>query len=460
MLSDGSVRIKQLALEDADSDGKRRRPRGKEKLTERTEQRAGSRLKIEYVPLEDLRGSADNPRTISEKDLADLECSLEHFGVVDPIVVRRADNVVIGGHQRLAAARKLGLSHMPAVFLDISEADARLLNLALNKIGGDWDERKLALVLEELGALPEFDLTLAGFDDEEIKTHLAALEAAAYRDKEEDFDLEGAIAEARAASRVKRGEVWRLGRHRLMCGDATSAEDVAILVEGDAVDLVVTDPPYNVGYEPEGAPSGRTAGRNRKKRPGQTLGPIENDRMTPEQYQAFLDSAFANLANSLSKGGAVYVFGGTGTFLPYEHAFQAAGLHLSSVIVWDKGSLVLTRKDYHSQYELIFYGWVAGKPHAFYGGRSQTDIWSASRDRGRDYQHPTQKPIELVMRAIENSSRPGQTVLDPFAGSVPAFIAAERSGRRCLAMEIDPRFCEVAIRRWEAFSGKKARKVS
>jgi len=223
---------------------------------------------------------------------------------------------------------------------------------------------------------------------------------------------------------------------------------------------VVTDPPYNVGYEPEGAPSGRTAGRNRKKRPGQTLGPIENDRMTPEQYQAFLDSAFANLANSLSKGGAVYVFGGTGTFLPYEHAFQAAGLHLSSVIVWDKGSLVLTRKDYHSQYELIFYGWVAGKPHAFYGGRSQTDIWSASRDRGRDYQHPTQKPIELVMRAIENSSRPGQTVLDPFAGSVPAFIAAERSGRRCLAMEIDPRFCEVAIRRWEAFSGKKARKVS
>ena len=428
----------------------------------KTEQRAGPRLKIEYVALEDLRDAEYNPRTISEKDLADLERSLEHFGVVDPIVVRRADNVVIGGHQRLAAARKLGLSHMPAVFLDISEADAKLLNLALNKIAGDWDERKLALVLEELGALPEFDLSLAGFDDEEIKGHLAALEAAAYRDKAEDFDLEVAIEAARAASRVRRGEVWLLGRHRLMCGDATSAEDVATLVEGegDEVDLVVTDPPYNVGYEPEGAPSGRTAGRNRKKRPGQTLGPIENDRLTPEQYQAFLDSAFANLASSLSRGGAVYVFGGTGTFLPYEQAFQTAGFHLSSVIVWDKGSLVLTRKNYHSQYELIFYGWLAGKPHAFYGGRSQTDIWSASRDRGRDYQHPTQKPVELVARAIENSSRPGQTVLDPFVGSGTTFIAAERSGRRCLAMEVDPRFCEVAIARWESFSGKKARKVS
>ena len=156
----------------------------------------------------------------------------------------------------------------------------------------------------------------------------------------------------------------------------------------------------------------------------------------------------------------MYVFGGTGTFVPYDQAFKAAGLHLSSVIVWDKGSLVLTRKDYHSQYELIFYGWVDGKGHPFHGGRSQTDIWTVSRDHPREYLHPTQKPVELLERAIENSSRSGQTLLDPFLGSGTAIIAAERTGRRCLAMEIDPRFAEVALRRWEAFTGKKAEKVT
>ena len=158
-------------------------------------------------------------------------------------------------------------------------------------------------------------------------------------------------------------------------------------------------------------------------------------------------------------GGAVYIFGGTGTFVPYRAAFEETGLHLSSVIVWDKGSMVLTGKDYHSQYELIFYGWVDGKRHSFFGGRSQTDIWTASCDPARDYQHPTQKPLALLERAIENSSRPGQTVLDPFLGSGTAIVACERTGRRCLAIEIDPRFCEVALRRWEAFTGSKAKKV-
>jgi DNA modification methylase len=349
---------------------------------------------------------------------------------------------------------------VPVVYLDISEEKAKLLNLALNKIQGDWDEQKLAELLRELDALPDLDLSVTGFDDEEIRACLAAVEAEPFRAKEEDFDVEAAIEEARRNSRVRRGEVWSLGRHRLMCGDATSAADVDRLLAGDTGDLVVTDPPYNVDYRAEGSPSGRTPGRNGKGRRGQPLGPIENDRMTPGQYQTFLNSAFGNLARALPRGGAMYVFGGTGTFVPYNQAFKIAGLHLSSVIVWDKGSLVLTRKDYHSQYELIFYGWVDGKPHAFHGGRSQTDIWAVSRDHPQEYLHPTQKPVELMERAIENSSQPGQTVLDPFVGSGTATIAAERTGRRCLAMEIDPRFAEVALRRWEAFTGKKAEKVT
>jgi DNA modification methylase len=419
-----------------------------------------ARLKMGYVPIDELVPAPYNPRVITEEELADLTASITEFGFVDPVIARRATKQVIGGHQRLVAARRAGLTVVPVLFLDVSEEQAKLLNLALNKISGDWDERKLAELLRELDALPDLDMSVTGFDDEEIKACLAAVEAQPFRNREEDFDVEAAIEEARRSSRVRRGEVWSLGRHRLMCGDATSQADIETLLAGDTADLVVTDPPYNVDYRPESTPSGRTGGRNGKRRREQPLGPIENDRMAPEEYQAFLNSALGNLARALPRGGAVYVFGGTGTFVHYDHAFKAAGLHLSSVIVWDKGSLVLTRKDYHSQFELLFYSWVDGKPHPFHGGRSQTDIWAVSRDNAREYQHPTQKPVDLVERAIENSSRPGQTVLDPFVGSGTAVIAAERTGRRCLAMEIDPRFAEVALRRWEAFTGKAARKVT
>lgn len=416
-------------------------------------------LNIKYVAIDELRPAAYNPRTISEKELADLERSVGEFGLVDPIIVRRAGNQVIGGHQRLVVARSLDLDRVPVIFLEISEAKAKLLNLALNKIGGDWDEEKLGELLRELDALPELDLSVTGFDDDEIKAHLAALEAADLRDQEEDFDVEAAIEEARKKSRVKPGEVWALGRHRLLCGDATSTDDIDKLLAGDPVHLVVADPPYNVDYQPEGAPSGRTGRRRRRGGQSQPLGPIENDRSSPEDYQQFLNDAFRNLAGTLREGGAWYIFGGTGTFVQYSQAFDAAGLHLSSVIIWDKGSMVLTRKDFHSQYELLFYGWLDGKPHSFFGGRSQTDIWTASRDHAGEYWHPTQKPVELIERAVENSSRPGETILDPFVGSGTAIIACQRTGRRCLAMEIDPRFAEVAIQRWENFTGRKARRV-
>jgi DNA modification methylase len=415
---------------------------------------------VEYVDIDRLQPNPANPRIMPRQEMQALEHSVDHFGLVDPIIVRRQDISVIGGHQRIAAARSLGLTQVPVIFVDVSEEEAKVLSLALNKISGAWDEHKLAELLRELDGLAGLDLSVAGFDDEDIKAYLAALEAEVVRHKEENFDFEAAIQEARDTSRVQRGEVWALGRHRLMCGDAGSSADLGKLLAADIAHVVVTDPPYNVDYRPEGSPSGRTGGRKGRGQGNQTLGPIENDRMSPEQYQAFLDAAFDNVVTALAGGGAVYVFGGVGTCVAYTAAFEAAGLHLSSVIVWDKGSLVLTRKDYHSEYELIYYGWRADKPHAFYGGRSQTDIWRVQRDSPRTYQHPTQKPVELMERCIENSSRPGQTVLDPCVGSGTTIIAAERTGRRCLAMDIDPRFAEVALRRWESFTGRKARKVT
>jgi DNA modification methylase len=419
-----------------------------------------AQLNIEYVPIEQLNPAAYHPRRMSADELAALERSIRELGFADPVIVRRTGSEVIGGHQRLVAAGHLGMTTVPVVFLDISADRAKLLSLALNKISGSWDESRLAELLRQLEALPDLDVTITGFAEDEIAACLARLDAASNRDKQEEFDVEAAIVAARENSRVQAGELWALGRHRLLCGDATSEDDLHRLRGPDRVHLVVSDPPYNVDYQPERAPSGRQNKVAANRETPRALGSIANDRMSPADYQKFLDGAFGNAVRAMPEGGALYLFGGTSTFVPYARAFETTGIHLSSVIVWDKGSLVLTRKDYHSQYELIFYGWVADKPHGYYGGRKQTDIWCVPRENGKTYEHPTQKPLELIERAIENGSQAGELVLDMFAGSGTSVIASERTGRRCLAMEIDPRFCEVIVRRWEAFTGEIASRVS
>ncbi len=416
-------------------------------------------LKIQYIAVDELKPAAYHPRRMGEDELARLERSIQEFGFADPVIVRRVGLEVIGGHQRVVAAKRLGLATVPVVFLDVTPRQAKLLSLALNKISGTWDDRRLAELLSELNARSDIDLALTGFAEDEIKACLARLDAASMRDRGEDFDVDAAIADARKRSRVRPGELWALGRHRLLCGDATSDAELRRLQGRATIQLVVSDPPYNCDYQPERAPSGRQRRRGARKQAG-AHGGIENDRMSPEQYGEFLVRVFGNAARAMPDGGVLYLFGGTGTFVPYTQAFETVGIHMSSVIIWDKGSMVLTRKDYHSQYEMIFYGWLTDRPHRYYGGRAQTDIWCVPREDRRAYDHPTQKPVELVERAIENSSLAGETVLDMCVGSGTTVIAAERTGRRCLAMEVDPRFCEVVVRRWEAFTGRKAKKVS
>lgn len=427
---------------------------------------AKKQIYVEYADVTSLRPSDDNPRVMPEEEMLALEHSIQGFGLVDPIIVRREDRTAIGGNQRLVAAQRLGLRQIPVVFLDLSEDKAKLLNLALNRIQGHWDEPKLAALLQELDSLPDLDLSLSGFDREEIDELLARVEALDILDSDEQFDLDEALERAEKECRVQRGDLWLLGRHRLLCADATT-DDVQRLLAGEAVHMVFTDPPYNVGYDPSASPSGRHARRSRR-RPGsrggnsrrtRALGAIQGDDVSPEQYQDFLVHSFRNLAEALPNGGDLYVCGGVSTFVPYVHAFEAADLHLSSVIIWDKGSLTLTRKSYHSQYEMIFYGWPEGKPHQWFGGRTQTDVWVVQREDARTYLHPTQKPVELVQRATQNSSRPGQTVLDVFLGSGTTMIACEKSGRRCAAIEIDPLYCEVALTRWEALTGERARRA-
>ncbi len=245
-------------------------------------------LRIEQVPVEDLRLSGYNPRTMSDAERAKLERSIAEFGMVDPLVARREDRELIGGHQRLVAARGLGMTTVPVVFLDVTAERAKLISLALNKIQGTWDEKLLARLLGELDAVPDLDLTVTGFDDDDIRAYAAMLDAEPLADKQEDFDLGRAIAAAREHSRARRGEAWELGRHRLMCGDATSAADMARLCAGDGVNIVVSDPPYSIDY----VPAGERAGRASATRP--VLGPILNDAMAPEDYQQLLEGAFGN----------------------------------------------------------------------------------------------------------------------------------------------------------------------
>ena len=423
------------------------------------------RISLEHVDIESLRPYESNPRVMPEEEMLALERSIQEFGLVDPVIVRQQDRTVIGGNQRLVAAQRLGLPQIPVVFLDLSEDKARLLNLALNRIQGHWDENQLAALLDELDSLPDLDLSLSGFRDEEIDELLARIEVVAIVDRDEQFDLEEALEQAEKQCRVQRGELWLLGRHRLLCGDATTS-DVQRLLASEAAHMVFTDPPYNVAYDPNASPSGRRAEPPRRRpasrngnRRRRRFGPMQSDDLPPEQYQEFLVHSFRNLVEALPNGGAVYICGGVSTFVPYMSAFEAAQLHLSSVIVWDKGSLTFSRKDYHPQHEFVFYCWPEGKPHQFFGDRTHTDVWVVHREDARTYLHPTQKPVELVRRAVQNSSRPGQTVLDTFVGSGTTIIACEKAGRRCLGMEIDPLFCEVALARWEALTGERARRA-
>jgi DNA modification methylase len=420
----------------------------------------------ELVLIDSLVADPQNPRYIKDHDLARLADSIDKFGFVVPVLVRRSDRLVIGGHQRIEAARRLGHQQVPVVWWEGSDKDARALNLALNRIGGDWNEERLSSVLAELAgveslreALLGFDSTLtglAGFDAREV---LASLELHLADDgqKEDLAGLANELFRPERSSSIEQGDLFDLGPHRLICGDAADEATLQKLCSLRPR-LVFTDPPYNVGYSAEAASdrpasSGRTNGRHKRK-----LGAIQGDDLSTTTYQAFMSQALSNAAEVTPPGSAFYVCGGTSTTTVYDAAFAAAGLVKSSILIWDKGSFSLGRKDYQSQYELLYYGWKKGERHAFFGGRHETDVWQIPRDPGATYIHPTQKPVVLAARALKNSSRAGEAVLDLFAGSGSTLIAAEQMGRRAFLVEIDPHFVEVIIRRWERYTGQRATK--
>ena len=381
---------------------------------------------------------------MAEHEREALDQSLSEFGFVEPIVVRRADHTIIGGHMRVQAARRLGHTEVPVIFVDVTDERARVLALALNRISGEWDEVLLARLLAELEETPDVDTALTGFANDEIARLLKSLDTREKRDRPEAFDLDAALAQ-KSPTRATLGEVWQLGDHRIMCGDATDAAQVAVLAGDARASIAFTDPPYNVALGDHG---GRQRGARKRR--------IANDALTPAAWEVFVRGWAENLLAHVD--GALYVCMSTKEWPLVSRVLTELGGHWSDTLIWAKDRFVLGRADYQRQYEPIWYGWREGAKRHWCGDRDLGDIWEITRPAVSEW-HPTTKPVELVERALANSSRPGDVVLDLFLGSGTTLIAAERTGRVCVGMELDQHYCDVAIARWEAFTGDSAERI-
>lgn len=354
-----------------------------------------------------------------------LRSSLREFGFINPIIIDR-DYGIIAGHGRLLAAKEEGITEVPCVFVDyLTEAQKKAYILADNRMAMDagWDEELLRVEIEALQG-EAFDVSLTGFDEKEL--------ADLFKDgsdsdaEDDDYDLSAALEKA---AFVERGDLWTVGRHRLMCGDATSAEDVATLMDGRKANLILTDPPYGVSFK---SSSGLT---------------IQNDSMKDEEFYHFLLASFKNMADHLEKGGAAYVFHADTEGLNFRRAFIDAGFHLAGCCIWVKDSLVLGRSDYQWQHEPVLYGFMQNGKHPWYSDRKQTTIWNFAKPK-RNANHPTSKPLDLLGYPIGNSTQENAIVIDTFGGSGSTLMACEQMNRTCCTMELDEKYASVILRRY------------
>ena len=379
---------------------------------------------MQLVPLPKLVPYVNNARTHSPEQLVKLRSSLREFGFINPVIIDRDFNV-IAGHGRIAAAKEEGITEVPCVFVDyLTEAQKKAYILADNRMALDagWDEELLRIEIESLQGA-DFDVSLTGFGEDEIADLFAG---DGEKDvKDDGFDLSAALEKA---AFVERGDIWTVGRHRLMCGDATSAEDVAALMDGKKANLIVTDPPYGVSFKSSG---------------GLT---IQNDSMKGDEFYTFLYNSFVCMVEHLESGGAAYVFHADTEGLNFRKAFVDAGFHLAGVCIWVKNSLVLGRSDYQWQHEPVLYGFLKNGKHPWYSDRKQTTIWNYDKPK-RNKNHPTSKPLDLLGYPISNSSQENAIVIDTFGGSGSTMMACEQMNRICHMMELDEKYASVILRR-------------
>jgi DNA modification methylase len=387
---------------------------------------------------------------MSAAEMEKLMRSIEEFGFVEPVVVRKADNTVIGGHQRLAAAKALGHTRVSVVYVDVSEDQAKALNLALNKIQGEWDLPKLGELLEELRDLPDLDETLSGFDETEMDDLLAELERQQLPSPyEESFEAAAETLQSQrelAPTRVSKGETWHLGRHRLYCGDSLAPGALERLCNAKKMDLVLTDPPYGIAYRSTLARRGR-----RKKA-------IANDGQG--EFEDFLARALPCIKSVMKRGSVLYWFaGGGGTEPVLAKALLAVAEHftLLNTLVWDKVDPGLGWR-WRRSWEAIIEASL-GKPRVWHGGTNARNVLRDAKAIPQSDDHPTPKPVPLLEEIIRAAAPVRGRILDPFAGSGPTLIAAERTGRTCYAAELEPRYCDIIVARWEALTGSDVRRL-
>ena len=380
---------------------------------------------MELVPTDKLIPYVNNARTHSAEQVNKLRASLREFGFINPVIVDKDLNV-IAGHGRILAAKEEKIPEVPCVYVDyLTEAQKKAYILADNRMAMDagWDEELLRVEIEALQA-GAFDVSLTGFDEKEISDLFKDSDGTGAED--DDFDLSAALEQA---AFVEQGDVWTVGRHRLMCGDATITEDVQKLMDGKKANLILTDPPYGVSFQSADGLS------------------IQNDSIKGEEFYQFLLAAMQNMVSVLEPGGAAYVFHADTEGLNFRRAFVDAGLHLAGCCIWVKNSLVLGRSDYQWQHEPVLYGFLKNGKHSWYSDRKQTTIWNFDKPK-RNKNHPTSKPLDLLAYPIGNSTQANAIVLDTFGGSGSTLMACEQTNRICYTMELDPKYASVILRRY------------
>lgn len=382
-------------------------------------------MQIEKKKVIDLVPADYNPRKDlkpGDKEYEKLKRSIDEFGYVDPLIWNKRTSRLVGGHQRLKVLKDMGIDEVDVVVVDMDEEKEKALNVALNKISGDWDKDKLMLLITDLQG-EDFDVSLTGFDPEELDD--------LFKDdmkdgvKDDNFDVD---KELKKPTMTKPGDLWQLGEHRLLCGDSTKEESYDLLMAGKQANLVITDPPYNVNYQG-------------------SAGKIKNDNMKDDAFYQFLLAAFTNMEKNMADDASIYVFHADTEGLNFRKAFSDAGFYLSGTCIWVKQSLVLGRSPYQWRHEPILFGWKKKGKHCWYAGRKESTIWEFDKPK-KNKDHPTMKPIPLLAYPIMNSSMTNSIVLDPFGGSGSTLIACEQTKRICRTIELDEKFCDVIVKRY------------
>ena len=404
-------------------------------------------MEIRKIKASEIKPAAYNPKQIlksGDKEYESLKKSILNFGYVDPVIWNSRSGNLVGGHLRFQVLLEQGVQEIEASVVDLDETKERALNLALNRIHGPFDQEKLAALLEELTRVPDFDMGLTGFEMPEISKIFDIY----LKPKDEDPIEE---AESIVNPITQKGDLILLGQHRLLCGDSANKADIAKLLSDRKADLVFTDPPYNVDYSAQNRPVSARA----QAKSGAQWRKICNDHLSQGEYEAWLRQVFANVDPYMAPGSAFYIFNGHRQFGPMHQMLLELEFHISCVITWAKQSFAPGYGDYNQQTEFCLYGWKEHNgAHNWYGPKNESTLWQVDRELAGTTEHPTQKPIALVERAIRNSSKRGDIVLDMFLGSGTTLIAAERLGRACYGMELDQRYCDVIVRRYINYVGK------